>query len=253
MKNILPAFALAALSFSNIQAQVSCTIDPTNNVAGISPAPEDFPCITTGVYYEEVAQILIPTNFAIATIDSFEVLTVSGYPSNMNYTTNPASRRMNGGERGCFVFYGTTNDPKGYYDIVFTGIAWVRVGNQKYTYPLDEDQAKDAGFEMFIEVVNPGETCRQPVVSSISKIAPTPTLTAFFSTANENLMVRIENTTSAAKLMLVNAMGAVVAQQNIQPDSANLLVLETPNITKGVYTLVLQTAEGVVSKKVMAR
>ena len=254
MKHILLfTFSLFLL---NASAQVACVIDTTNVVQGATPTAENLPCAVQGVYYEQVIQILLPSAFAVATIDSFKILTVSGVPNGMQYASNPANRVFKGGKSGCFFIKGTTNDPKGYYDIGFTGTAFVKVNGVKTTYPLDEAAAKGAGFDLFIEIVEPGDTCRQPVTSSIkdSKQFDNVAFNTFVSSQNDQVMVQVKTTEAfTAKVFIVNMLGATVASKHIEVNGNTSDVLDVAGVAKGMYTVVLQSNNKIITKKIIIK
>jgi hypothetical protein len=254
MKNILLlSLSLFAL---NITAQVSCVIDTTNTVQGATPTADLLPCAERGKYYEQVVQLLMPTSFSLATIDSFKILTVSGVPNGMQYVSNPASMVFVGGKNGCFVISGTTNDPKGYYNIGFTGIAYIKVAGNNQTFPLSEDDARGAGFDLFIEIVEPGDTCRQPIASGINTINQFADLAfnTFVSSQNNQVMVQVKTAdVFSGKVFMVNMLGATVASKSIEVNGNTTDVLDVAGVAKGMYSVVLQSDNKVVSRKVMIK
>jgi len=254
MKHILLfTFSLFLL---NASAQVACVIDTTNTVQGPTPTTDKLPCAVQGVYYEQVVQLLLPASYTIATIDSFKILTVNGVPNGMQYTTNPANMVFRGGKNACFVVSGTTNDPKGYYDIAFTGTAYVRVGGNKQTFPLSEEDAKGAGFELFIEIVEPGDTCRQPIASGIrsGKQLDNVAFNTFVSSQNDQVMVQVRTTdVFSAKVFIVNMLGATVAAKNIEVNGYTADVLDVTGVAKGMYTVVLQSNNKIITKKIFIK
>ncbi len=254
MKHILLfTFSLLLL---NASAQVSCVIDTTNAVEGATPTADLLPCAVQGVYYEQVVQLLLPSSFSVATIDSFKILTVSGVPNGMQYTTNPASMVFKGGKNGCFTISGTTNDPKGYYDVGFTGIAYVKFNGNKVTYPLSEEDAKGAGFDLFIEIVEPGDSCRQPVVSGIknNKHFDGIAFNTFVSSQSDKLMVQVKtNEIFSGKVFVVNMLGATVATKNIEVNGHTSDVLDIAGISKGMYSVVLQSNNKIITRKIVIK
>ena len=240
----------------NATAQVSCVIDTTNTVQGPTPTADKLPCAVQGVYYEQVVQLLLPSSVAIATIDSIKILTVSGVPTGLQYNSNPANRVFKGGKNGCFVISGTTNEPKGYYDIDFTAKAYVKVNGTKTTYDLDAAAAKGAGFDLFIEIVEPGDTCRQPIVSGIkdSKKLDNVAFNTFVSSQNDQVMVQVKTTdVFSAKVFIVNMLGATVASKNIEVNGYAADVLDIAGVAKGMYSVVLQSNNKIITKKILIK
>ena len=245
-----------SLFLLNASAQVSCVIDTTNTVQGPTPTTDKLPCAVQGVYYEQVVQLFLPSSFTVATIDSFKILTVNGVPNGMLYTTNPVNRVFKGGKNACFIISGTTNDPKGYYDIAFTGIAYVKVGGNKQTFPLSEQDAKGAGFDLFIEIVEPGDTCRQPIASGFKdgKKLDNVAFNTFVSSQNDQVMVQVKTTdVFSAKVFIVNMLGATVASKNIEVNGYTADVLDIAGVAKGMYSVVLQSNNKIITKKIVIK
>lgn len=253
MKHIL--LMLVALGFTTVSAQVSCNIDPNNNIYGASPSADSFPCVERTKYFEQVVQILVPPNFSTTTIDSFRVNNVSGIPSGMQYVCNPPNCTFNGGQRGCFIFYGTTSDTAGIYELGFNGTAFVKLGTSSQPIPLDEQAAKDAGFDLYVKVINPGDSCREAQPLSIANVQNNqPSIKAYANSNQTELFVAIAATEPVAgNVSLMNLLGEVVTNKQVNATTDMLTAINIANQPKGLYLVVFQTGSKVFSTRVVLK
>ncbi len=128
MKKLLPflfVMLLAQLLFSQ------CAIDSSIQAPGFHPDTGSFlKPACTGSQYEDVIQIYVPTTVTIAIgtypVEYVQLDSVPDFPATLHYATNPASGKLNGGERGCINVFGQVNVPPGdykftiHYTAVFT-------------------------------------------------------------------------------------------------------------------------------------
>lgn len=235
MKNtlllLLSAFALS------LNAQVSCTPDPNNTNIGSSPAPEDIPCVERTVYYEQVVQVLLPTSYMGFDLESFEMNTVGNLPSGIDYVCHNTNCKFIGGQPGCFVAYGTTTDTAGRYDITFTGTAYVKTGIITIPYNIDESMAKQAGFNLYLSVVEKDSACPQYPVMAVDEITQNQSrIKAFYNQETHEIIVKnIIDNSGIITLEVFNMLGENIISKTYTQNSDNTYRLESPALQKGIY------------------
>ena len=122
------------------------------------------------MYYEEHIQVntIKDTVMSVGkvTVDYGEMTSISGLPPGITYQCNPLNCRVNGGMKGCILFYGTCNTA-GVYDITFT----IKMSGKVWgTIPFTQNQIIK-GYRIIIH--------GQPVAdftSNITKICPNNTV-----------------------------------------------------------------------------
>lgn len=234
MKNIVLILFAAATFAAN--AQVSCTPDPNNTNYGSTPQADEIPCVERGIYYEQVVQVLLPSQFSQATIDSFKMLTVSNLPSGINYTCGNATCTFYAEKSGCFVVYGTTTDSAKRYDIGFTGKAYIKVNGIPTTYNLDESLAKQAGFDMYLVVIEKDSACDQVTPTAIRNIATASSkINAFYAADTKQIVVNATSiNTNVVQLEVFDIAGRLVANKTFT-NTANTYFIESASLQKGLY------------------
>src|SRR4051812_45743465 len=130
MKKLYFLLAIALTGMQSIFASGGCTIDTTNN-SFFNPRPDTLPCVVRTVAYNQVVQIKVPSTVNlqdfgspipfILTVDSVVIDSITGFPTGITDTLNPANGHIHGGERACALIYGTTTDPVGHYPVLFHG------------------------------------------------------------------------------------------------------------------------------------
>jgi hypothetical protein len=127
MKKIFTiAFACATVFFcQDISAQ--CTINVNDTTSGLTPNP--LACAIRDSAYGQAAQVHVPAMVSIATVDSMKLLSITGLPAGITYTTNPASGTIRGGANGCIWFSGTTSATVGNYPLTIHITAYTNFGS----------------------------------------------------------------------------------------------------------------------------
>lgn len=117
MKKLLP-YLFLLIGTQAVYSQ--CAIDSTIQSPGFYPDTGSFlkpGCV--GSQYEEVIQIYVPTTVSVAIgtypVEYVQLDSVPDFPADLHYSTNPASGKLNGGERGCISIYGQLNAAPGDY------------------------------------------------------------------------------------------------------------------------------------------
>ncbi|HRP39080.1 MAG TPA: T9SS type A sorting domain-containing protein [Chitinophagales bacterium] len=231
---IFTAFTIGA------NAQITCTPNNNNTTVGSTPRADSIPCIERGVYYEQVVNVLLPTQYTVqginATIDSFKMETVSNLPSGINYVCYNATCTFIGGKNGCFVVYGTTTDTAKRYDIAFTGTAYVKAMGFPTTYPIDESMAQQAGFSLYLKVIEKDSACQLGTPTSIKNIAEnTQKINARFDIEKQQIIVELATLNSQAETIeLFDLAGKKIYAQTIN-NTSGVYTLEYSNLRKGLY------------------
>ena len=115
-------------------AFAQCTLNTSNMNTGFTPNPA--PNITQGVAYSQTVQAYVPTTVqSVVTIDSIIITSITGLPSGITYTLNPASGVIKGGANGAICYSGTTNAAPGTYNLVFNGTAVTSLGSSSLSSP----------------------------------------------------------------------------------------------------------------------
>ena len=140
MKKLLLFILLFSANDVRLNAQ-SCTPDPNITAPGLYPDTTDnlMPGYKN-VYYEEHIQVntIKDTTLSVGyvKVDYGEMTSISGLPPGISYVCNPLSCRVNGGMKGCILFYGTCSTP-GVYNITFT----IKIAGKLWgTIPFSQNQ-----------------------------------------------------------------------------------------------------------------
>lgn len=116
---------LFALAYSNGRAQ--CSISGSNTTNGFTP--NTLPCIMQNTTYGQAVQVHVPSsasyNGLSLTVDSVQLLSITGLPSGITPSGTPANGVIQGGGNGCLWYSGTTNDAAGTYALTFNVRLWL--------------------------------------------------------------------------------------------------------------------------------
>ncbi len=245
MKNLLLAALVLTSVFSFSQ---TCVVDTTNQQYGITPGPDQIPCVERGVPYNQAIQILAPTNIQGATLDSFKVNNVSGIPAGLAYSCVPVNCTFKGGENACVLFYGTTTVAAGRYDLGFSGTAYVKVSGFATTYPVDENTAAQAGFDLRVDVIEPGAQCRPATgianteLNASIKVYPNPAVDVV------NVTIGVGSALEGT-IEIMDGLGRTVVSRAIFLNTAENFTFSTADYAKGMYAVVIKSSNKYVVKK----
>src|SRR6185436_8579602 len=121
MKRITQLISIFILGMCSKESFSQCVIDNNNFTDGFTPA--SLPCIDQGVFYQEVIQLHIPATTIYGgltiNVDSLLLLSVTGMPPGITYSSNPSGVPVPGGSNACILFSGTTNAAPGSYVLTF--------------------------------------------------------------------------------------------------------------------------------------
>ena len=254
MKKIYSLLVILVMLAGIVNAQPpACTIDPqAQPVAGISPAPNQLPCIVAGEPYNQTIQVQNLTSLdGIIAVDSMVLNSVSGLPAGINYSTNPNS--LQAGQNGCLTFYGTTNAPAGQYTLAWEGTVWFTaplLGAQSQTGNLSQ-YAKQ--FKYYLNVINPGDSCRPAVATGVNDFSsnlnsamyvfPNPNNGAFEFKLDVGKRVN-------GQILIYDMTGRKVFSQELDAVGIYTTSIDISTFAKGLYTLQLKTADGFASRRI---
>lgn len=269
MNKIYSLFAILIFSTSVLFAGVGCTID-TTNTSFFSPGPDSIPCVERGNAYNQIIQIHVPDKFDVApfvgfgfpillNVDSMRIDSITGFPTNMNYSLNPFGGFFRGGDNGCAFVYGNTSDPAGNYPLTIHGTISVSGIPQGFGFPSDTTfdlataQSFSTMFSLSVDVINPGDSCRPQLNSAIKNfsnqlnslmhVSPNPSNGVFTFKLDAGRRINGE-------IAVMDMTGRRIFTQPIDVVGLYNTTINLTNYSKGLYTLQLRTAEGFASKSI---
>lgn len=268
MNKLYLFFSLLVINFNGALASPVCTIDTTNTLF-FSPASDSLPCIEVGVAFNQIVQIHVPKTFdvgpfvglpaglVILTVDSMRIVSLSGLPTGLTYNLNPSNGFFLGGDNGCALVSGTTNDPTGHYPLTTNGTISVSGIPGGFGFPPDTSfdlatvQAQSGMFQLAVDVINPGDPCHPALgitnfnaaLNSLMQVYPNPSNGAFELKLNTGGRVNGE-------IVVMDMTGRKVYVQSLDVMGAYNININLSNQPKGLYTLQLRTSEGVASKNI---
>lgn len=268
MNKIYSLFTLLALSVTITCSGVGCTIDLSNTLF-FSPAPDSLPCIERSVAFQQVVQIHVPQTFdvgpfiglpaglVILTVDSMHINSLTGLPTGLVYDLNPANGFFVGGDNGCALVNGTTNDPAGHYPLTTNGTISLSGIPGGFGFPPDTTfdlatvQAQSGMFQLAVDVINQGDPCRPQTsindfssqLNSILQVYPNPSNGVFELKLNTGGRVNGE-------VVVMDMTGRKIVGRSLDIMGAYSTTINLSNQPKGLYILQLRTTEGVASKNI---
>jgi hypothetical protein len=254
---LMLAFAMIA-GFTFAQ----CTIDTAaQTTPGISPAPQQMPCIVRTVPYNETIQVknfsTIDTTVAGYTlhiqVDSMRLDSVAGLPSGITWARTPEI--LLGGANGCLTFSGTSTDSAKRYPLTWIGTVWMKVTSSIINFDTAyHGNLSRFQFTYFLDVMNSGDSCHYyPVSTGINNFS-SDLNSAIYVYPNPNNGV-FEFKMDAAKrvngeVMVMDMAGRIVYNQKLDVLGMYSTSIDLRQFAKGLYTLQVRTADGYASKKI---
>ena len=266
MKKIYLFFALIVAA-STMNAQ--CTINAGQQTTpGISPSPSHLPCVVDSAPFDQTIQVQCPTTFdTIAnlvlttvpltfTVDSIELDSVINIPIGLTWSRNPA--RLPGGQNGCLEFTGTTTAAPGVYHLTWYGTAWVTPQAGGGAIPGGAGQRMVTGslnkygfVDYYLTVIaNSGSSCPTTGISTID-----PTLNAELSVypnpSNGVFAVKLNaGSRVSGVLNVLDVTGRTVFAQDVDLIGTQNVGVDLGHCAKGIYTVLLHTANGNAAKTI---
>ena len=271
MKKITTFLTFALIAFS---ASSQCTIDQSNTDF-LSPRPDSLSCVERDVYYEQVFQFAIPASINLSdfipnipfpyilNIEEVVIDSVTGLPDGISYVSNPSDGVLPGGQKGCALLSGITNDPAGDYPINFSGYITVRGfpipgifdGDTTFDFSVLQNMGGGGGFgpgQVSVKVIEPGDPCREalgidkmnPELQSALQVYPNP------SNGLVNFEVRNMRLNSM-EIEVYDFTGRRVFAEIFSLNGGLNKQMNFADLPKGMYAVLLKTDAGIASKNLV--
>jgi hypothetical protein len=182
-----------------------------------------------------------------------ELDSVINLPAGITWTKNP--NRLNGGQNGCLTFSGTTTATPGYYHLTWYGTAWTHaqyVGSKTVTGSLN----RYGYVNYYLNVINPGDSCipynpyatsgiseLNPELNTMITVSPNPSNGVF--TLKLNAGSRING-----QVEIIDVTGRSVYAQDVDLIGQQNINIDLSKCAKGIYTVLLKTANGNAAKRI---
>lgn len=237
---IFMMFFMASSSFLTAQP---CTPDPTLTSPGIRPdTVTNLPPATTGVPYQAVISAFVPSDTTYsgitATIDSICVVNVMGLPAGFSWVTDKPSKCWIGGQKGCMLISGVTNNA-GLYPLRIPLMIYGKLGGMPISLP---DTVK--GYK--INVVTSIDEYFAGIFT-LAQAFPNPAM-------NEVNFEVIVFEPVQMNFTMCNVLGQqLIQQQFIMDKGKNTLRIDVSSLPEGIYTYTLQAAYHSITRKLLIR
>jgi hypothetical protein len=221
MKKSLLILSLFIGSIGVIEAQCtivnSCT--PTSGFCTTPTSGSSLPGATETVSYSTTIQVSIATTISTATIDSAKVSAVSGLPTGLTWSTNPANGVINGGTDGCILISGTpASGSAGNYTIAATMTIYTSIG---LVHP---------NLHWSLNVTAMTGVASIPVTPGFLLISPNPASSQISIAADFHFQ----------KANIYDSMGGLVL--SLDANNTNKTSIDLGKLTSGIYFI--QVADG---------
>lgn len=233
---------------------------------GISPSPDVIPCVVDNAPYNQTLQVRCPAvydsviNFGITTypltvtIDSMELDSVINLPAGLTWAKYP--NRLNGGQIGCITFSGTTTAAPGYYHLGWYGTAWTHapiIGQKTVTGNLN----RYSYVNYYLNVIAAaGDSCipynpyatngiseLNPILNTMISVSPNPSNGVFTLRINAGSRV-------TGQVEIIDVTGRNVYAQDVDLIGLQNISVDLSKCAKGIYTVLLKTANGNAAKRI---
>ncbi|GIV33777.1 MAG: hypothetical protein KatS3mg031_1312 [Chitinophagales bacterium] len=241
MKRIFTVLTASVCLYNMIYAQCIPNTSLTN--PGVYPPSDSLACVERTVAYIQDVQVVLPASFGgFVTLNNLTIDTITGFPSGITYTCNPASCVLPGGSVSCIRFSGTTSAAVGTYPLKIVATANTSLGTFG---PMDLDSLlamipggtiPPVNYEL--KVINPGDPCQLQlgvVVSGDTTICPgeTNTLTAVVSngSGSETYMWSTGDNTQSIVVSSTGTYSVTVTDQgNTATATVNVVAGQAPSV-----------------------
>lgn len=243
MKHIKALLVVLTLFISG-QAFAQCVPDPSYTVPGIYPdSAAGIPRAYVGVPYVTDIQFRVPTDTIYqglpATIDSINVINVTGLPSGFTYSCTPSGCSFPGGSNGCMQITSANPLTAGVYPIVVEMTVYGRVFGFAQSIPATNDN-----YTIYIDnqvsVISPSVTA-----FNVGQNAPNP---------SKGLTEIPVSSPSAGyvDVKISDLIGKVVYTAKVHvPKGNSLIPINTASMRKGVYVYTVSNGGAAVSKRMI--
>lgn len=252
---------MAASLFVVGVVSAQCTID-ANNTALFNPDPDNVPCAEVGVAYDQTLQFYIPVSRDITIvgqsvtvfIDSVILNTVTGLPTGLNWSANPAGPLYLPDTHGCGKTFGTTTAAIGNYPISFDGMVYMHGSlfgfSLDTSFTLDQLIQQEYGKTFSIDVIAQGAVCGGTGINDFNSelntamsVYPNPSNGIFEFRLNAGGRV-------TGDINVVDVTGRIVYTQKVDVMGLYNSTINLSQFAKGLYTVQLKTANGFASKSI---
>lgn len=244
------------LGITSLLSYGQCTIDNSLTVPGIYPpgatSPDSvvvMPLATYGDPYDQTAQMVVPGDTIVdfqgftipATVDSMQIVSVTGLPSSLSYVCDNADCFWLGEDNGCFRITGTpTMAELGIHNVTVSAEGWASVtgfGTQSGIFD----------FFMTIEVVAPISLTERDVINQSFSIFPTPM-------TEESSMTFTSRDAKPYELTIMDITGRVAQKIEGQTQVGdNEITIQRNEMASGLYLYTLTIGDYTRSGRMMVK
>ena len=260
-------FLLIAIILSTGLTSAQCIIDTTELTSpGIYPPADSLPCIVRDSSYDQTLQIRVLASFDTTffgqpltiTVHWVHILRINGLPGGIEWSLNPSSDTINGGQTGCLALTGSTDSATGAYSLHPISDLFVHIpaifpfyagGDTLFT---NVDISK-LGAPYKLNLVSTSDSCHLGPAAGVNDmngklnsaldIYPNPNNGLFELSISGGQKINGEIT-------IRDIMGRNIFTQTIDDAGFYHTSIDLRKFSKGLYTLQLQTPQGFASGKI---
>ncbi len=232
-------FALAVV----ISAKSQCT--PVQFSSGlVSPDTSvGLPYGAATQYYEAIINIRVPEDTTLPGfpipigIDSAGIVSVTGLPSSMTWTTNSPSNYWQGGTFGCIAFTGTpTVQDVGTHSVVISGIVYFLTVPYSFTYEYEL---------VILDATHVGFSQQELKTFTVKQNSPNP--------FDKSTTIRFSSTKSQMFTFEVfDMVGNKVEMSQFEAIAGvNQIIFDRKNLKDGVYLFKLTSGQNSIVKRMI--
>jgi hypothetical protein len=226
MKKLLLFAGLLIGGLSQLNAQCSIVNSCDPSATGYCSTPTASANLANGTEsmpYNFTIQISVASSISGIPISNVTLVSVTGLPAGLTYSTNPANGVISGGTDACLLITGTP--------------AASSAGDYTVTANVTLNGAIPATISWFLTV--------DPVATGIKSYFQTSNMFISPNPAASELTVSAD--VHFKKLMIIDALGKVVISK--EADNANQVKIDVSDLTKGVYFLQVNDGAKIITRK----
>lgn len=235
-----------SLFLLNSFAIAQCTPDPSIKSSGVFPT--SLPAGRVGQAYDQVLQYYIIKDTVVnvpglgnipATIDSFTITNITGYPAGLSYQCNTSNCRIAGGGNGCVKVSGTPTQ---------SGVFPLQIFLEIKASAFGVSQTQVDTITSYVMTINSGVSVKNTnnIENFEYEIFPNPIVNNQF-----NLSVWSKNSTQCT-VKVFNIQGALVALQLVNLNAGfNQQNIQLDGLAKGIYLLQLENETNQFHQKIV--
>lgn len=227
---------LAILSFTfllNVNSSAQCSPDTSINTTGVTPT--SLANGKVGQPYNQVLQYYVVKDTLVslpglgdfnATIDSFSIVQITGYPNGLSYQCNTSNCTTPGGVNGCINVTGTPTE-----EGVFPLEIILKIRATENTFKITQTQYDT--ISSYVLTINANTSVNKNEKTQIPdyQVFPNPAKNEFYlnvySTNNQNCNIQI-----------INLQGQTVMSDHFEmKNGLNKNTINIAHLAKGIYLL----------------